>query len=544
MPCRYYIVLGLALTTLLSACGSSDGTPPGPVVVDVGPSQGSESAIITTTVQATFSEEMDPTTMNPTTFSLVGPGANPVPGAVGYDATTNTAVFTPASDLQVGAPYTATIAGSVTNTSGEELGPDFVWSFSTAPTIVRVSENLDGVGADLGSFAPAVANTGRLVAFHSLATNLVASDTNGVADIFVKDTQNGEVERANTTSNGVEALGGDSRFAAATNAAVGNIVFESDASNLVANDNNGLSDIFLKDTASGTLTRVSVDAVGDEADLASSNAAISRDGTVVVFDSAATNLVANDNNGLRDIFWRNLTTGEVKLVSVSAAGAQANNVSLNPIVSADGRFVAFESDANNLVGGDANSLRDVFIKDMNNGAIALVSVSAAGVQGNFVSAGASISDNGQFVAFASLSSTLVAGDLNGVSDVFVKDTVGGAIVRANTTSAGLEAVGGNSSSAAISADGRYVAFVSLANNLVLKGNLGIADVYIKDTQIGAIERLSISALGVESNLPSDLPMITTDGRYVVFESAATNLVPNDVNSGVDIFRAFNTVFSP
>ncbi|UCE90241.1 MAG: Ig-like domain-containing protein [Pseudomonadota bacterium] len=513
-------------------------------MLSVDPGQNSDSAVVTTTVQGVFSQAMDPATITTATFSLVGPGGSAIAGTVGYDATTNTAIFTPATDLQIAASYTATLAAGIANIDGRGLGQDFVWNFRTAPTIVRVSETEDGVGADLGNFAPAVGISGRLVGFHSLATNLVSNDTNGVADIFVKDSQNGGVERANTASDGAQSLAGDSLFAAASNTVTGDVVFESDASNLVANDVNGLRDIFVKDTVGGTIGRASVDAMGGEANGASNNAAISRDGTVVVFDSAASNLVANDNNGLRDIFWRDLTTNEIRLVSVDAVGAQANGISLKPAVSDDGRFVVFESDANNLVGVDVNGLRDIFIKDMDNGAILLVSVSAANAQGNLASVDASISANGQLVAFTSAASNLVAGDVNGVTDIFVKNTVGGAISRANTTSAGLEAAGGGSSSAEISADGRYVAFVSSANNLVVKANLAIADIYVKDTQTDAIERLSISALGVESNGQSDRPAMTTDGRYVVFESGATNLIPNDDTSGVDIFRAFNAVFAP
>jgi Tol biopolymer transport system component len=188
------------------------------------------------------------------------------------------------------------------------------------------------------------------------------------------------------------------------------VAFASPASNLVAGDTNGVSDIFVRDRLNNLTERVSVASNGAQADGESISPSISQDGRFIAFVSYATNLVPNDTNNAPDIFVHDRQTGQTRRVSVSSSGEQANGPSDSPAISADGAFVAFDSFASNLVPNDTLGERDVFRHRLSNGETIRVSVSSAGVQGNGPSGGASISSNGQFIAFASRASNLVAND--------------------------------------------------------------------------------------------------------------------------------------
>jgi tricorn protease-like protein len=313
------------------------------------------------------------------------------------------------------------------------------------------------------------------------------------------------------------------------------VVFESGASNLVAGDSNGARDVFVKDLQSGAIQRVSTDAAGAQGNGASSKAQFSADGRTVVFESYASNLVNGDSNGANDIFVKNLQSGAIQRVSSDAAGVQGNYGSSNAQFSADARYVVFESAASNLVAGDSNFGSDIFVKDLQSGAIQRVSTDPAGVQGNGQSSNARFSADGRTVVFESSASNLVAGDSNGVTDVFVKDLQSGASRRVSSDAAGVQ---GNSSStnAQISTDGRYVVFESYASNLVAGDSNGVTDVFVKDLQSGAIRRVSSDAAGVQGNNTSWYAQFSADGRYVVFGSSASNLVASDSNGAGDIFR--------
>ncbi len=221
-------------------------------------------------------------------------------------------------------------------------------------------------------------------------------------------------------------------------------------------------------------------------------------------------------------------------VSVSSAEAEGNYRSNWSSVSADGRYVAFSSLADNLVAGDTNGVVDVFVRDRVTGITDRVSVSGAGEQGNDWSNWPSISADGRYVAFMSTANNLVAGDTNGSWDVFVRDRVSGETERVNVSSAGAEA-NGPSGYSVISADGRYVAFMSDATNLVPGDTNGRADVFVRDRMAGETQRVSVSSAGVEADGRSDENSISADGRYVAFGSRASNLVPGDTNGTRDIF---------
>ncbi len=225
----------------------------------------------------------------------------------------------------------------------------------------RMSVDTSGAQGNDDSYIPSISADGRYVAFHSIASNLVAGDTNDIWDVFVHDRLSGTTERVSVDSSGVQ---GNSQSSDASISADGRYVaFWSVASNLVAGDTNGYYDAFIHDRLSGMTERVSVDSSGAEGDAGSNAASISADGRHVAFTSGASNLVAGDTNGADDVFVHNRLSGTTERVSVDSSGAEGNAGSNGPSISPDGRYVAFTSDASNLVAGDTNNVRDVLVHD-------------------------------------------------------------------------------------------------------------------------------------------------------------------------------------
>jgi Tol biopolymer transport system component len=303
------------------------------------------------------------------------------------------------------------------------------------------------------------------------------------------------------------------------------------------------------DLKTGKTELVSVATDGTSGNDLSFWSSISSNGRYVVFMSQATNLVPSDTNDTWDIFLRDLTTGETRIVSNGYDGKQANSQSEYPAISADGRYVAFASDATNLVQGDKNGYRDVFEYDRETGKTIRVSVATDGTEtdnGTQVFA-LSISSDGKYVAFASLATTLVPDDTNKVWDIFVHDRDKGDTTRASVSSDGMQADGG-SYGVSISANGRYVAFGSNATNLVPEDTNSFMDVFVHDRKSGQTQRVSVASDGTQGNEASgfsliapngiDLaygPLITSDGKTIAFMSNASNLVVGDTNSNQDIF---------
>src|SRR5436190_1064825 len=301
-----------------------------------------------------------------------------------------------------------------------------LWGRSAdAQTTERVSVASGGTEGNAASLAAARSAVGRFVAFVSAATDLVAADTNGASDVFVHDRQTGATERVSVASGGAQGNGSSGligfAFPPALSADGRFIAFVSLATSLVAGDTNGATDVFVRDRLTGTTERVSVASGGTQSNAASLGSALSADGRLVAFQSDATNLVVGDTNGATDVFVRDRQTGMTARVSVASDGTQANNVSTYPALSADGRFVAFQSAATNLVAGDTNGATDVFVRDRQTGTTERASVASGGTQGNGSSAGPVLSADGGLVAFHSTATNLVAGDANGAYDVFVHD---------------------------------------------------------------------------------------------------------------------------
>jgi Tol biopolymer transport system component len=396
-----------------------------------------------------------------------------------------------------------------------------------------VSVDSAGVEGDQpsGLYGISISADGRYVAFESEAANLVPGDTNGKSDIFVRDRQLGTTERVSIDSAGAEG-NGDSYFPSIS--ADGRYVaFWSNADNLVPGDTNGTFDVFVRDRQLGTTERVSIDSAGVEGNSDSVQDSISADGRYVAFSSIATNLVTGDTNGNEDVFVRDRQLGTTERVSIDSAGAEGNNASYSPSISADGRYVAFESQATNLVSGYTNGGWDIYVRDRQLGTTEGASVDSAGIQGTGSSSRPSICSDGRYVAFYSDGNDLVDGDTNGTSDVFVRDRQLGTTERVSVDSAGIE---GNSLSydSWISADGRFVCFVSAATNLVPGDTNGYRDIFVRDRQLGTTERVSIDSAGAEGNSDSYLPSISADGRFVAFLSSANNLVPG-YNGSWDVF---------
>ena len=271
--------------------------------------------------------------------------------------------------------------------------------------------------------------------------------------------------------------------------------------------------------APGNTTRVSVASDGTQANGGSFTPSISADGRYVAFASIAVNLVSGDTNGVQDIFVHDRQTGQTTRVSVASGGAQANGPSFDPSISADGRYVAFASNASNLVSGDTNNTGDIFVHDRQTGATTRVSIGPGGTQANRGSLAPSISADGRYVAFHSDATNLVSGVTNGTTHIFVHDRQTGATTRVSVASDGTE---GNSVSIkpSISADGRYVAFQSIATNLVSGDTNRNQDIFVHDRQTGQTTRVSVASDGTEGNSGSNDPSISANGRYVAFQSQA------------------------
>ncbi|MDO9116551.1 MAG: hypothetical protein Q7U39_01220 [Nitrospira sp.] len=222
-------------------------------------------------------------------------------------------------------------------------------------------------GRPIGQDDVPVAGRRRYVAFESRAANLTAHDTNGVTDVFVYDNDSKQTVRVSISSSGVQGNGGSFSPALTPDGRV--VVFESLASNLVPEDTNRHRDIFVHDRTTGLTARVSVDSRGNQANNFSQASHLSADGRYIVFESLASNLAPGDTNGVIDVFVRDRQTGRTSRVSVGNNGTQANNASVNPTISEDGRYVTFESIATNLLPVTPEQAKQVFVYDLKTGAI-------------------------------------------------------------------------------------------------------------------------------------------------------------------------------
>jgi len=399
--------------------------------------------------------------------------------------------------------------------------------------IILVSVNSAGQAGTNDGEEPTVSADGRYIAFVSNAVNLVANDTNADYDIFLHDTETGITSRASVSSAGTEGIGiggsnasyypaisGDGRF----------IAFEGEPINFVPDDTNGVYDIFLRDTELGITSRMSVSTAGTEGSQDSYQPSISSDGRYVAFYSESDELVSGGTSGTYDVFVRDTNLNITSQVSVSSAGTPGDADSSYPDISPNGRYVVFESFAKNIVPGISDDNKDIFHHDTQTEITSVVSVSSAGTEGNGNSYNAAVSSSGRYVVFDSVADNLVPGDDNDRSDIFLHDMQTGITSRVSVSTAGTQS-NNFSGNPDISGDGRYVVFESYAANLVSGDTNGEYDIFVHDMQTGITTRLSVSASGEQANGGSNYPEISTDGRYVVFQSFADNLVSDPVPAG-------------
>ena len=389
----------------------------------------------------------------------------------------------------------------------------------------RVSVATGGGQANFDSFDPSISADGRYVAFTSDATNLVSGDTNGEQDIFVHDRQTGQTTRVSVASDGTQARSGTiyGSLSPSISADGRYVAFHSYADNLVSGDTNLSPDVFVHDRQTGQTTRVSVASDGTQANNVSAHPSISADGRYVAFVSFANNLVSGDT-GYVDVFVHDRQTGQTTRVSVATGGGQANGNSYGPSISADGRYVAFESDATNLVSGDTNFSTDVFVHDRQTGQTTRVSVASDGTPANSSAFYPSISPDGRYVAFRSRASNLVSGDTNGTWDVFVHDRQTRQTIRVSVASDGTQANGvlTISSKPSISYGGRHVAFESDASSLVSGDTNNARDIFVHSRE-GDTAPTVVSITRADPN-PTSAASVTFT---VTFSKAVTGVDASD-----------------
>ena len=351
------------------------------------------------------------------------------------------------------------------------------------------------------------------------------------------------IERISVSSNGVEGNSDSGYFAWGYNVNISSfsryIIYVSMASNLVTGDSNGFPGIFLRDRELGTTELVDLSSSGVQGNNSAYPVGVSEDGRFVSYGSRASNLVTDDTNGSFDIFVRDRKLGTTERVSLSSAGTQlATGSTATASMSRDGRFVAFSSSSSDAVAGDTNNAVDIFVRDRELGTTVRVSVASDGTQAIGPSINPTISGNGKFVGFSSSASNLVQDDTNGVTDFFVHNLETGATERVNVASDGTQAnaYNGPVPLMTISNDGRFVVFPSAASNLVSDDTNGLLDIFVRDRELGLTQRVSIASDGTQGNGGvSYQGAISADGRFVTFGSSASNLITGDTNGIMDIF---------
>jgi Tol biopolymer transport system component len=414
--------------------------------------------------------------------------------------------------------------------------------------IYLISQTSRGAAAEGRSEGPAVDGNGLRTAYTSNALNLTSPpQANFIDQIYLRDLEQTASTLISRASNGkagnrpsqpggfAPGISADGRF----------IAFSSQATNLVPDDTNGLEDVFVADVESGAVELISR-GIDGPANGASSFPRLSGDGRYVVFQSRASNLVPDDTNGFTDIFVYDRTAQVMHRVSV-AAGGEANGNSITPAISDDGRVVAFASRARNLVEPPTSgAFEQIFVTQWQAQSTQLASVNDQGQPGNLISFLPDLTADGGQVAFKSEAFNLVPNDTNGVPDVFVRDLTTNTTQRVSVDDFGNQS-NGLSGGPAISGDGRFVAFVSFASNFVPDDGNGLSDVYVYDRfppgrAQGLIARVTVAIdnFGEPNDGVADFPVsISADGRWIGFASAASNLVENDFNNDLDVFLACN-----
>jgi Tol biopolymer transport system component len=380
-----------------------------------------------------------------------------------------------------------------------------------------------------------VSADGRLVAFRSFSSNLVLHDTNGRWDIFVRDTVAGATRRVSVSSSGRQGNGNADSPAISPDGRC--VAFTSTASDLVAGDTNGARDVFVHSLTTGATTRVDVGPGGRQANAGVSMGravAVSNGCRMVVFASAASNLVRGDTAGITDIFVRDRAHARTRRISV-AGGRQANARSNFPAVSADGSTMAFASLASNLSPDDTNRADDVFVYNVAAGVLHRASVGQRGTQPHGSSTRPALSADGRFVAFQSRAPNLVPRDANAAMDVFVRDRAAQTTERVSLPTGTRGEAGKDCFGPAISADGRFVGFTSAAGNLVAGDTNSQFDGFVRDRLLRTTVRVTLTAADGQAASEAELTALSGDGRWAVFRTAAA-MIAADTNGHFDDYE--------
>ena len=401
--------------------------------------------------------------------------------------------------------------------------------------LVLVSASADGRPGDgLSSFGLSASADGRYVAFASMATNLHPEDTDQTVDVFVKDLQTGTVHLASQNADGRKGNALSTRPSISADGQ--RVAFISAAGNLDPDDTDGYADVYVKDLRSGTLAVASRTADGTKASGGVSSAVLSADGSTVAFSSAATNLSPDATDGKWHVYVKRLDTGELTPADGGVIASPDEQSGASTVaLSADGGVVAFVTDAAGLDPADTDRRADVYVRSLASGQVRLASVNADGVKAGLPSTGASLSADGSSVAFQTSSGNLVPEDADDNADVYVKDLVTGSLRLASTDSAGTKADRA-AAYPSLSPDGRYLAFSSDATNLGLPTAPLVHQVYRKDLVTGELLPASVATGGEPAGDHLSIePSIARDGAVVAFVSPSTNLAPDAGNGLADVF---------
>jgi len=410
-------------------------------------------------------------------------------------------------------------------------------------TVELISVSLTGNGGNYESQGSmGVSSDGRFVAFGSYASNLSLEDhCTQCGDAFVRDRLLGVTHVASQSSTGLQGPYGtllDTRMSSD-----GRYTVFGTSSPLVPSDTNGVSDIFVHDSITGLTERVSVSSTGAQANDGSTGLVapdISGDGNVATFACFATNLVPVDANGKEDVFVHVRPTGVTELISVSSTGQQGNGGSSYPVNSFDGRFIAFESAATNLVPADTNGLGDIFVRDRVAGTTERVSVDSAGAQGNAASAYAQISPDGRFVTFSSAATNLVAGDTNSQVDAFLHDRLLHTTVRVSTSALGAQS-NGYSYATGVARDARVIMLSSAGNTLIAGDTNGVDDVFLRECSIPSTYCVAqVNSLGCVGAISySGVAQASSSQGFVIGTSNVLNQKPGSL-----IYSALGSASNP
>ena len=529
-------------------CSSSGEFRPA-TIASVFPEQNSTTALVSTNVIVFFCIDMDETSINDTTFTLTETGGLQQTAVVTYDATTRTATLDPETDLVSGTQYTATVSATVQDAAGNTpLTNDFVWSFTVSQATELVSRDINGVTGNVDSEVSDIDESGRYIVFESLASNLVTNFvTNSRRHIYRKDTLTGEVLLVSSDSVGLEA--NDSSFTPRISNDGRFVVFASNATNLSLIFTGGTLQIYIKDMDDGSIDLVSRDVTGlVVADNTAENPDLTDDGRCIVFESSASNLSILNNNSFSQIFRKDMSDESIDMISrntTQSAGGLGN--SNRPDMGPDGRFIVFDSNAGNSIVSGANGTRHVYLVDMDNPAITeQISVDSSGlIQGDAASVNASVSDDGVFIAFESEATNLAASDTNGsLSDIFRRDRTTPGLTQLVSTPDNINSGDNASIGASISGDGTYVVFESASTNLVVESVSSWIDIFVRDFTTDptvTIEKVNLSRSGSEATNNSSNASISSDGRYVTFDSPfAYDVTDTDIRN--DVYRSYNSTF--